>query len=145
MAGRHSFAELRARMSPEAKARADELATELRAEMDLAELRQALKLSQAELAKKLNVGQAAVAKAEQRADMYVSTLRDLIEALGGELEISAVINDRRVRLKNFQQLTGLHHPRTAEEKVSRAASAKQIPVRSGATRKGKTAASAAKR
>ena len=153
MAGRHSFAELRARMSLEAKDRAEDLTTQLRADMDLAELRQALKLSQAELAKKLNVGQAAVAKVEQRADMYVSTLRGYIEAIGGELEISAKIKGRRVQLKNFQQLTGLHHPRTVEKDEPRhsAASAKkatkQIPVRSAATapRKGKAGVSAAKR
>lgn len=71
MAGRHSFAELRAKMSPEARARAEEKAMALGREMDLAELRRALRLSQEELAQTLQVGQAAVAKLEKRADMYV--------------------------------------------------------------------------
>lgn len=148
MAGRHPFAELRARMSPEAQARSETLADELRAEMDLAELRQTLKLSQAELAKKLHVGQAAVAKFEQRADTYVSTLRDYIEAIGGELEITARIKGVRVQLKNFRQLTGVHHPHTVErDEPRRSKAAKQIPVRSAsmAGRKGKLASATVKR
>ncbi len=83
MAGRHSFSELRARMSPEANAKADSEAMRLNREMDLAEMRRALKLSQEEIAETLNVGQAAVAKLEKRADMYVSTLRRFVEAMGG--------------------------------------------------------------
>ena len=52
-------------------------------EMDLAEVRRALKLSQGEIRQKLElVG--AVAKIEKRADMYVSTLRRFVEAMGGE-------------------------------------------------------------
>ncbi len=46
MAGRHSFAELRAHMSADARARAAGKFETLRAEMALAEVRQALRLSQ---------------------------------------------------------------------------------------------------
>ena len=104
MAGRHSFAELRARMSPKAQARASAEALRLREAMDLAELRRALRLSQAELAQTLQVGQAAVAKLEKRTDMYVSTLRRFIEAMGGELEIVARFPDHDVRIKSFRDL-----------------------------------------
>jgi hypothetical protein len=45
MAGRHSFAELRTRMSPEAQAAAEAEAMRLEGEMNLAEIRRALKLS----------------------------------------------------------------------------------------------------
>jgi predicted transcriptional regulator len=82
MAGRHSFAELRARMSPEAQA-TDE-AKLLDTERDLAEVRRALKLSQEEIGQTLQIGQGSVAKIEKRADVYVSTLRRFIEAMGGE-------------------------------------------------------------
>lgn len=37
----------------------------------------------------LHVGQPAIAKLEHRADMYISTLRSHIEAMGGVLEIVA--------------------------------------------------------
>ena len=109
MAGRHSFTELRARMSDEANARVEAEAANLRREMDLAEMRRALKLSQGEIAETLQVGQAAVAKLERRADMYVSTLRRFIEAMGGELEIVARFPDHDVRIKNFRDLED-HEP-----------------------------------
>jgi predicted transcriptional regulator len=72
--------------------------------LDLSELRRARRLSQEELAQTLHVGQAAVAKLEKRADMYVSTLRRFVEAMGGELEIVARFPDRDVRIKSFEDL-----------------------------------------
>ena len=66
MAGRRSFAELRARLSPEARVRADNEAEQLLDEMELAEVRRALKLSQEELAQTLQVGQAAAKSAANR-------------------------------------------------------------------------------
>lgn len=58
-------------------------------EMTLAELRKACQQSQATIAKELGIKQAAVSRAERRADMRVSTLRDIVEALGGTLKIIA--------------------------------------------------------
>jgi predicted transcriptional regulator len=72
--------------------------------MDLAEVRRALKLSQNEIARTLHLGQGSVAKIERRADMYVSTLRRFIEAMGGELEIVARFVDHSVTIKNFADL-----------------------------------------
>ena len=105
MAGRHSFAALRARMTPEAREAAETLAVQLEGGMDLAELRQALKLSQAELGATLGINQGSVAKIEKRADLYVSTLRRFIEAMGGELEIVARFPDHTVRIRNFSDLS----------------------------------------
>ena len=104
MTGRRSFAELRSRMSPEAQALSEAEGLRLRGEMDLAEVRRALRLSQEELAQTLQVGQAAIAKIEKRTDMYVSTLRRFIEAMGGELEIVARFPDHSVRIRNFRDL-----------------------------------------
>jgi DNA-binding transcriptional regulator YiaG len=104
MAGRHSFAELRARMSPEARVKAQAEAQRLGEEMDLAEVRRALKLSQEEIGQTLQIKQGSVAKIEKRADMYVSTLRRFIEAMGGELEIVARFPDHAVKIKNFADL-----------------------------------------
>ena len=104
MAGRRSFAELRGRMSRGARAKSEAEAQRLGEEMDLAEVRRALKLSQEEIAQTLQVGQGSVAKIEKRADMYVSTLRRFIEAMGGELEIVARFPDHAVKIKNFADL-----------------------------------------
>ena len=98
------FADLRARMTPESQARADEKARAMLAEMPLNELRQARGLSQKMLAEVLHIQQPAVAKLEKRTDMYLSTLRSHIEAMGGELEVVARFPDGAVKISNFSDL-----------------------------------------
>ncbi len=98
------FAELRSRMSPESRARAEAKAQALLAEMPLNELRQARGLSQKMLADVLNVQQPSIAKMEKRTDMYLSTLRSHIEAMGGELEVVARFPDGAVKITNFSDL-----------------------------------------
>jgi hypothetical protein len=110
MAGRLSFARLRARLSPASRARAERKARALHAEMDMADLRRAMRLSQVELARQLRVGQAAVAKLEKRTDMYVSTLRRFIEAMGGELHVVAKFPSHDVRIGNFRDVSEKRRP-----------------------------------
>lgn len=95
------FSTLMEKMSPERRARIDARAKAMRAELPLHELRRARGLSQESLAKTLKVNQAAVSKLEHRTDMYVSTLRSHIRAMGGELEIVARFPDGEVRIANF--------------------------------------------
>lgn len=83
------YSELRKKMAPEARARAEAKTRELLAEMPLHELRQARGLSQQSLAEVLKVQQPSIAKMERRTDMYISTLRNHIEAMGGQLEVIA--------------------------------------------------------
>src|SRR5829696_7548495 len=64
----------------------------------LAELRATRGLTQQEVAQTLEVSQANVSRIEHEEDLYLSTLRSYVAALGGELELSAVFPDRRVRL-----------------------------------------------
>lgn len=66
--------------------RAQELIAE---EMSLRDLRKAIGKTQASVARHLGVGQEAVSRLEMRGDMHVSTLRNMLEALGGELELIA--------------------------------------------------------
>jgi DNA-binding XRE family transcriptional regulator len=106
MTGRRKFSELVAAMPAERGARVDQIARDMQAEMDLTQLRTARRLSQAALGEILHVEQPAIAKIEKRADMYVSTLRRFIEAMGGELEITARFPDRDVRIKRFGDLGG---------------------------------------
>lgn len=102
MAGRHAFSKLRKRLSPERRANAARRTEALLQDADLAELRRARKLSQKALALSLDIKQPAIAKLEQRADMYVSTLRRIVQAMGGELEIVARFPDRTVRIRDFE-------------------------------------------
>ncbi|MES5046596.1 XRE family transcriptional regulator [Rhizobium nepotum] len=104
MSGRHSFAQLRSRMSDDARVKSKTEANRLEEEMDLADVRRALKLSQDEIAQALDIGQSSVAKLEKRADMYVGTLRRFIEAMGGELEIVARFDGRSIKIRNFADL-----------------------------------------
>ncbi|MCY1703758.1 XRE family transcriptional regulator [Deinococcus sp. SL84] len=83
------WTELRSKMTPEAQARAAAKTEALLVEMQLTELRQAREKTQAEVAAALGTGQAAVSKLERREDMYVSTLREYVEALGGQLRLVA--------------------------------------------------------
>jgi len=98
------FADLRAQMSPEARARAQTKAQAMLAEMPLNELRQARGLSQKMLAEVLHVQQPSIAKIEKRTDMYLSTLRSHIEAMGGELDVVARFPDGAVKITNFSDL-----------------------------------------
>jgi ribosome-binding protein aMBF1 (putative translation factor) len=77
------FSILRDDMSPEARADISHRVEEALEEMLLHELRHVRGLSQKELAETLHVQQPAVAKMERRTDMYISTLRSHIEAMGG--------------------------------------------------------------
>jgi DNA-binding transcriptional regulator YiaG len=72
-------------MSPERRARVDQSVRETLAAMPLEELRQARELTQTQLAEVLRVSQGAVSKVERRTDMYISTLRSYISAMGGDL------------------------------------------------------------
>ncbi len=100
------FADLRAQMSPESRARAESRAQAMLAEMPLNELRQARGLSQKMLAEVLHIQQPAIAKIEKRTDMYISTLRSHIEAMGGELDVVARFPDGAVKITNFADLGG---------------------------------------
>jgi len=98
------FSELTAKMSPESREWVKQEVARAIAEMPLNELRNARGLSQKLLAEALHIQQPAIAKLEKRTDMYISTLRSHIEAMGGELEIIARFPDGDVRIANFSQI-----------------------------------------
>ena len=98
------FSELEAKMSPDRRAKIDVQVKKTLAEMPLQELRNARGLSQKMLAEALHIQQPAIAKLEKRTDMYISTLRSHIRAMGGELEIIARFPEGDVKIANFSQL-----------------------------------------
>jgi predicted transcriptional regulator len=99
-----NFKELRAKMSPQSRARSKAIAQQMMSELALDELREALDLTQEALADALNVTQASISKMERRSDMYLSTLRKIIEAMGGKLEIIALMPDGPVRIRQFNKV-----------------------------------------
>lgn len=95
------FSNLRGGMSANAQAQSRAIADAMLEGMPLHELRKARGLSQRTLADVLHVQQPAVAKLERRTDMYLSTLRNHIRAMGGELDVIARFPDGEVRIENF--------------------------------------------
>jgi DNA-binding XRE family transcriptional regulator len=64
----------------------------------LAELRGQRGITQQDVAGKLGVTQANISRIEHEEDLYLSTLRSYVAALGGELEVNAVFPDGKVAL-----------------------------------------------
>lgn len=100
-----NFNELRAKMSPESQARvAARVKKELK-RMPLQQIRNARQMTQTRLAELLEMDQGNISKLEQRTDMYLSTLRSYVEAMGGSLEIRAVFPDGDVKIDLLNKLS----------------------------------------
>jgi DNA-binding XRE family transcriptional regulator len=92
------FNELTAKMSAKDRAEIKARSAKLLAELPLEQLRSARSLTQTNMAHLLGVNQSAISKIEKRTDMYLSTLRSYVEAMGGSLEIQAIFPDGAVRV-----------------------------------------------
>jgi transcriptional regulator with XRE-family HTH domain len=66
----------------------------------LSEIREHRGLTQVDVARVMQTSQASVSKLERREDLYLSTLRGFVEALGGKLELSAVFPEGRIAIAN---------------------------------------------
>jgi transcriptional regulator with XRE-family HTH domain len=94
------WSEIRKTLSPEAEER---IRRKVAAHgMMLNQIREARELTQVKLAEALNINQGAVSTMEKRTDMYVSTLRNYIEALGGSLKITAEFPEGTVEIDQFE-------------------------------------------
>jgi DNA-binding XRE family transcriptional regulator len=103
----HKWEKLKQRMSPAARARVDARVKETLSTLPLAEIRRAIGMTQQELASKLEVGQGSVSKLENAADMYLTTLRKYVEALGGHLRLTAEFpGGRRMDIDEVGKLAG---------------------------------------
>jgi len=71
-------------------------------EMLLSEIRRLAGLTQEQLAASLGVKQPTLSQLESQDDMQISTLRRIVEKLGGELEIIATLPTGRVALSQFK-------------------------------------------
>ena len=100
-----NFRELEARMSPERQVRIAARVKEELALMPLQQIRNARQMTQTRLAELLEMDQGNISKLEQRTDMYLSTLRSYVEAMGGTLEIRAVFPDGDIKIDLLNKLS----------------------------------------
>jgi transcriptional regulator len=98
------FNTLRNKMSKSAQKASADKAHKMASEMPLQELRQAHQMSQERLAELLSTKQANISRIERRTDMYISTLRSYIQAMGGELDIIARFPDGEVYINQFEDI-----------------------------------------
>lgn len=98
------FSTLRKKMSPQAQKLAAQKTKKMLSELPLQELRHARQMSQERLAEILETKQANISRIERRTDMYISTLRSYVEAMGGQLDIVASFPDGKVHIKLFEEI-----------------------------------------
>ena len=98
------FQNLRNKMSQERLGKIDAMTKNMLAEMPMYELRRARQLSQEQLADELDIKQGSVSKLERRTDLYISTLRRYVEAMGGELTLQARFPEGAVTITQLGQI-----------------------------------------
>lgn len=108
------FQNLRNKMSRERRDKIDAMTKGLLAEMPMHELRRARQLSQEQLAEMLKIKQGSVSKLERRTDLYISTLRRYIEAMGGELTLQARFPEGAVTITQLGKI-GRSEPNPTQE------------------------------
>jgi tellurite resistance protein len=86
------------RSNPNQVARADAHRKAIEDAHALAEIRQQRELTQTDIARVLSTSQANVSRIERQRDLYLSTLAQYVEALGGTLKVSVVFDDGEVEI-----------------------------------------------
>jgi transcriptional regulator with XRE-family HTH domain len=77
---------------------------ELLGELLLSEIRERAGKSQQQVADALGIKQPSLSKLEKQSDMQISTLRRIVNALGGELEVSARFPAGTVKIEPFNEI-----------------------------------------
>ena len=100
-------------LPPRRRERVEARYRELKQEVEsLRELRRIAGKAQLDIATALNIKQPSISKIEKQADMYLSTLRGYVEAIGGKLELMVKL-PKRPALRLNQLSDALHEPRIA--------------------------------
>lgn len=99
-----NWKDVRKNLGPEREARVKARVHDEIARVSLNQLREARSLTQTSLAELLGIPQGGISRLERRTDMYVSTLRNYIRAMGGELKITAVFPNGAVEISQFQDV-----------------------------------------
>ncbi len=87
--------------SKEVRQRATARTQEFLKELLLSEIRELGGKSQRQVAEAMGIKQPTLSKLEKQSDMQISTLRRIVQALGGELEVIARFPESRVRIELF--------------------------------------------
>jgi DNA-binding XRE family transcriptional regulator len=98
----HKFEKLTKKMDSERVVRAKAKARDIMAEMLLAEIRREAGFTQEDIAKAIGIKQPSLSKLESQNDIQISTLRRLIQALGGQLELIAHMPAGDIRIRQFK-------------------------------------------
>jgi len=96
-----------ARFPPARRAKIEARAAEIVAEeLALSDLRKSKEMTQEDVAERLGGRQVYVSRLERRSDMKLSTLRDYIKAIGGQLQLMVTFpKGEAVRLKDIGERT----------------------------------------
>lgn len=84
--------------TPEREQRVLEMRQAAETAYQLSKLREARGMTQVAMARQMHIGQPNVSKIERQDDLFVSTLRDYISAMGGRLELRAVFEDEVIQI-----------------------------------------------
>lgn len=104
MAKTTPWREIRRTLDPDGEARVEIIKQAMRDANTLAQLRDLAGMRQIDVAEALGTNQAGVSRLERRGDLYLSTLRDYIAALGGDLELIAAFPDgSRLRVEPIRE------------------------------------------
>lgn len=95
----HKWNDIKRSRSPEASERVRRRVEREVLDMNLAELRRELGVTQVQVAEAADMTQSELSRLERRDDHLVSTVRRCVEAMGGELELTAVVGSKRVKLR----------------------------------------------
>jgi DNA-binding XRE family transcriptional regulator len=100
MSGHKSWSEIseKLRADPERRARIEQREQAIEAELTISQLRESRGATQEDVAERMNVTQSNVSHFERNPNIFLRSLADYVEALGGQLEIRAVFPDQVVTL-----------------------------------------------
>src|SRR5271168_5246292 len=123
-----SLDEVIAELPSERRERVEARYQELRQEIEgLRELREIAGKAQLDIAAALKIKQPSVSKIERQADMYLSTLRGYVKAIGGELELVVHLPSRpALHLHHLGDILAEPKPRPSSRS---ARPTKRAPVR----------------
>jgi transcriptional regulator with XRE-family HTH domain len=102
-----SFNQLASRTMTKAdRQRARRRAKEILTELSLQELRESMGQRQKQLADSLGIKQPSLSKLEKQKDMQITTLRRLVQKMGGQLELIVRFPEGHVKLTQFDEPPG---------------------------------------
>ena len=120
MSGRKNFTNLKRQVeaTPERRARLDRERQFVRTILGLTAMREARGATQRQIAEAWDVSQANVSQIERTRDIFLSTLRKYIEALGGQIEIRAVFPDEVITLVGDEKVNEMGRSKTSASTAS---------------------------